>query len=659
MDDARGRSEVTDGRQDGRDRYVIGIDLGGTKILAAVVDAEGRILARAKMRTQARRSSSQVIDRIAEAAQEAANSARVSFDRIAAIGIAAPGVLDAEAGVVRFAPNLGWRDVPLAAALRQKLGVPVFLENDVNMGTLAEYVLGAGRGANDVVGIFVGTGIGGGLILNGRLHRGKNGSAGEIGHMVIQIGGPRCGCGRRGCLESIASRTAIVRDLADAVERGTKSVLTKLAKKGDVRSITSGVLAKAVAAGDPLTLSVLKRAMKALGIGVANVVNLLGPEMVILGGGVIEALDDTWLDRVRAVAQKYAMANAMEGVKIVRAQLGDDAVVLGAAVWARQMMAEAPSRRIAVMDIGANSVQMLVAAARNGRIEQVLKDEERITRLGEGVEKTGSLSEQAIERTMAAIAEFVLEARRDGVERVVAFADSAVRVAENGLSFVEQIRKEHGIEVRTLTGDQEAELTFRGIMEDTALADRRVLAVDVGGGSTEIVLGGPEGIEARLTLDLGASRLAERFLSSDPVTEEDLERLRASVRDVISAVISPGSAEGRLVVATGGTARTLAAIDLVETGGTVGEAHGYMLSAPRLHALLDRLARMSIDERRRVPGLPSARADMIVAGAAILATLLDVLGVDRVLVSTHGLRYGALAALVEEGIAQPEPPLSG
>ncbi|MCD6290148.1 MAG: ROK family protein, partial [Anaerolineae bacterium] len=422
-------------------RHVVGVDLGGTKILAAVVDAKGRIISRAKQRTPADRPVTEVITRIADTVRVAVTEAGLLVQDIAAVGIAAPGVLDAEAGVVRFAPNLHWRDVPLSAALRQQLGVPVYLENDVNMGTLAEHALGAGRGAKDAIGIFVGTGIGGGIILNGKLHRGRNGSAGEIGHMVIKMGGPRCGCGRRGCLEALASRTAIVRDIQKAIDKGTKSIVPELVK-GDMSRLTSGVLAKAVARGDKLTISVLKQAMKSLGIAVGGVVNLLGPEMVILGGGVIEALDDTWLDRVRKTARKYAMPNAMEGVKIVRAQLGDDAVVLGAAVMARQMLAEAPPRRLAAIDIGANSVQLLVGAIRNGQIEQILRDEERITLLGEGESRSGMLTQEAMERTLAAISEFALEASRDGVERVAAFASSALQSAKSGVELVAHVQEE-------------------------------------------------------------------------------------------------------------------------------------------------------------------------------------------------------------------------
>jgi exopolyphosphatase/guanosine-5'-triphosphate,3'-diphosphate pyrophosphatase len=223
-----------------------------------------------------------------------------------------------------------------------------------------------------------------------------------------------------------------------------------------------------------------------------------------------------------------------------------------------------------------------------------------------------------------------------------------VRSAENGAEFVERVRQDAGIEVRTLTGDQEAELTFQGVIADEMLADRRLLAVDVGGGAMELVLGSSEGIEARLSLDLGGARLAQRFLTSDPVAPQEMEQLRSFVREVLSAVISTASTQGRLVVATGGTARALAAMDLLETGGSADAVHGYVLSAPRVNVLLDQLARMPRAERRRVPGLPSARADIIVAGTAIFATLMDTLGIDRMVISARGLRYGALALLARE-----------
>ncbi len=315
---------------------VIGVDMGGTKILSAVIDAEGNILATAKVPTKADRGVSEVIDRIAGSVQKAVDKSGVASDSIQAIGIGAPGPLDPATGVVIFAPNLGWRDVPLKTELETRTGFPTFVDNDVNVGTLGEHVFGAGRGVQNVVGIFVGTGIGGGIILNGKLFHGASKTAGEIGHIIVKAGGPRCGCGTRGCLEAIASRTAMTKQFRKAIlKKGKKSVISELTG-GDLDAIRSGVLAKAIRANDKLTLKVFKKVTKYLGIGIGSIVNFLNPEMIVLGGGVVEALDDTFLDDIRAAAEKYALPNTLSGVQIVPAKLGDNSAILGAAALARQ-----------------------------------------------------------------------------------------------------------------------------------------------------------------------------------------------------------------------------------------------------------------------------------------------------------------------------------
>ena len=315
---------------------VIGVDMGGTKILSAVIDAEGKILATAKVPTKANKGASEVIDRIASSIQKAIDKSGVASDSIQAIGIGAPGPLDPATGVVIFAPNLGWRDVPLKAELEMRTGLPTFVDNDVNVGTLGEHVFGAGHGFQNVVGIFVGTGIGGGIILNGELFHGASKTAGEIGHIIVKAGGPRCGCGTRGCLEAIASRTAMTKQFRKAIlKKKKKSVISELTG-GDLGAIRSGVLAKAIRANDALTLKIFKKVTKYLGIGIGSIVNFLNPEMIVLGGGVVEALDDTFLDDIRAAAKKYALPNTLSGVQIVSAKLGDNAGILGAAALARQ-----------------------------------------------------------------------------------------------------------------------------------------------------------------------------------------------------------------------------------------------------------------------------------------------------------------------------------
>ena len=316
--------------------YVVGVDMGGTKILSAVIDAEGNILGTAKVPTKADAGTSVVIDRIADSIQKAIGKSGINAASIEAVGIGAPGPLDPKTGVVIFAPNLGWRDVPLKTELEARIGIQTFVDNDVNVGTLGEHVFGAGQGVQNVVGIFVGTGIGGGIILQGELFHGASKTAGEIGHIIVKAGGPKCGCGTRGCLEALASRTAMAKQFQKAIlKQGKKSVISKLTD-GDLSAIRSGVLAKAVRANDKLTLKVFKRVTKYLGIGIGSIVNFLNPEMIVLGGGVVEALDDTFLDDIRAAAKKYALPNTLDGVEIVQAKLGDNSGILGAAALARQ-----------------------------------------------------------------------------------------------------------------------------------------------------------------------------------------------------------------------------------------------------------------------------------------------------------------------------------
>jgi glucokinase len=239
-------------------------------------------------------------------------------------------------GTVFNPPNLpGWDEVPLGPRLADALDVPVAVENDVNLGTLGEFALGAGRGTKDMVGIFVGTGVGGGLILDGKLRSGFRHAAAEVGHMVVFADGPVCGCGRRGCLESVASRTAIERDIRLGLAAGRESTIPKLLK-GKPR-LSSGILAKALLNDDPLVCEVMGKAQWYLGQHVASVVNFIDPEMIVFGGGVVEATGDRFLDPIRIVARQYYIQQAdADKVRIVSAQLGDYAGVLGAAVLARQ-----------------------------------------------------------------------------------------------------------------------------------------------------------------------------------------------------------------------------------------------------------------------------------------------------------------------------------
>ena len=318
----------------GEEDYVVAVDIGGTKILATVIGSDGQIVSRCKRMTRAEKSADEVINRISDCISESIDRANLHQMQIRGIGIGVPGVIDSETGVIIFAPNLRWSNVALKPVLENQFEIPVFVENDVNLGTLGEQSLGAGRGVDNLVGIFIGTGIGGGIILNGKLFHGANQTAGEIGHVILKPDGPRCSCGNRGCLEALASRTAISRYVRKAItQQGKKSILPEL-NGGNLDLVRSRALAKAVARGDKVTAKAMERAQYYLGVGVATVVGLVNPEVVVLGGGLIEAMGENLVSGVYGVAAELALPNAMNGVEVVSAKLGDNAGVIGAAVLA-------------------------------------------------------------------------------------------------------------------------------------------------------------------------------------------------------------------------------------------------------------------------------------------------------------------------------------
>ena len=315
----------------------IGVDMGGTKIMAAVVDPDGNILARAKKKTKPERGPEKGVDRIADTVHLVLDTAEIPMERIAGIGIGIPGILDPDSGVLFFAPNLpGWTDVPVRDSLAEKLGLPVVLDNDVTLGALGEATVGAAREVSHSVSISIGTGIGAGILIGGEVYRGFNQTAGEIGHMVVEFSGPKCECGTRGCLEAVASRTAIEREIRTAIKNGAKSVIPDLLGKKSNAPIKSGMLKRAVDLNDEVTIQVLEKAAQYLGIGVLNIVHLFSPEMVVLGGGVMASLGDRLLPIVDQTARKFGLEGAFQNVQIVLASLKDDAVVLGAAELARR-----------------------------------------------------------------------------------------------------------------------------------------------------------------------------------------------------------------------------------------------------------------------------------------------------------------------------------
>ncbi len=319
---------------------VLGIDMGGTKILVAVVADDQRILGRAKRTTPAKEGGPAIVEAIVGAADEALESAGLTREDVVAAGIGSPGPLDVNAGVILFSANLNVKNFPLGPQLSVALNRPVLVQNDVRVGGYAEFRLGAGRGYRDIIAAFVGTGIGGCVILGGEIVLGATGNAGELGHIIVKAGGPRCGCGARGCMEALASKTAIARRVSKAARRGLPTVLTeKMARKGG--RLKSGDLSEAVAAKDLVALKEVHRAAHFLGIGLGSLINVFGPEIVIIGGGVAGALGQPYLDLVRTAARSQALTDPQGKIRIERAALGDDAGILGAALLAREKFAHA------------------------------------------------------------------------------------------------------------------------------------------------------------------------------------------------------------------------------------------------------------------------------------------------------------------------------
>ena len=320
-------------------KLFIGVDVGGTKLLAAIIDSRGAVYQTKKVPTPRRKSGTVVAAAIANLINSLIKENGLSTRSLYGIGLAIPGVVDTEAGKVLLTPNMPLSGICIGPYLEEKCKVPVFIENDVNLGTLGETWMGAARKAHTTVGIFVGTGIGAGIVIDKQLHSGYRHAAGEIGHMVMQQGGPLCGCGNRGCLETYASRTAIERAIREGVEAGDKSVVNKLTD-GDLSVIKSGTLNKALKQEDKLVTSVVKDAAVTLGYACLSVRHLLDPDAIILGGGVIEACGGFIIPIVQQIVNLHSLPGAKEKNVVIPSVLGDNAVILGATALVKQMISK-------------------------------------------------------------------------------------------------------------------------------------------------------------------------------------------------------------------------------------------------------------------------------------------------------------------------------
>lgn len=311
----------------------LGIDLGGTNIQCGIV-IDGKVVARDGTKTKAAEGSDAVIKRLVKICDKVTESAKLTRKDLGGVGIGAPGAIDMSQGVVLKAPNLGWKDFPLAEVLNKELDLPVTVDNDVNVGAWGEHRAGAGQDFDDLFAIFVGTGVGGGLILNDRIYHGHSHTAGEIGHTLINVNG---GLGRR-TVENLASRTAIVNLLVQLIEAGHPSVIPELVD-GDLSRVRSKVLGQALRQDDPLTVQVIQKAAAHIGATIANVVSVMSLPCVVVGGGATEALGKPWMKWIREAFDEHVFPTDLQSCKIVPSELEDDAGLLGAALLAAECQA--------------------------------------------------------------------------------------------------------------------------------------------------------------------------------------------------------------------------------------------------------------------------------------------------------------------------------
>ncbi len=310
-------------------KYAIGVDLGGTKILAGLVNTEtGEVLTSVKKKTQ-NNDDKPIIEKIIETIEKTILEAQISPGDISSIGIGAAGQVDREKGILMCAPNLNCYRLDIKQILENQFKLPVFLGNDVEVATIGEITFGNGIGYKNLVCIFVGTGVGSGIVCNGKVYRGSSGTAGEIGHIIVSSGGRLCGCGENGCLEAYASRTAIEKRITGAIKKGHNSVITDLVSENG--SIKSKHIKKALELNDEIVYNSITEAAEYLSSGLASVINFYNPELIILGGGLIEAVDFFYdITIKKAHAKSLALASA--GTKITRTGLKDFSGLVGSAL---------------------------------------------------------------------------------------------------------------------------------------------------------------------------------------------------------------------------------------------------------------------------------------------------------------------------------------
>lgn len=311
-------------------KYSIGIDLGGTKILIGLVEKEsGKVVSHIKKKTKKEKGPENIVRKMVEGVEELLEESGKSFTEISSIGIGSAGQIDRKNGIIIGAPNLDCYNLNLKEILQNKFNIPVFVGNDVEVATIGEQKFGAGKGCADFVCVFVGTGIGSAIVKNGHIIYGATGTAGELGHIIVDLNGRPCACGAHGCLEAYASRSAIETRIEGALKKGRKSCISEYLEEG--KAITSSMIRKSIEREDELVTQCVSEASEYLSGGLANVINLINPELIILGGGLIEAVDYFYKQTIKKAKSKSLPVPA-EKIRFSKTILGDYSGVIGAAL---------------------------------------------------------------------------------------------------------------------------------------------------------------------------------------------------------------------------------------------------------------------------------------------------------------------------------------
>jgi glucokinase len=315
----------------------MGIDIGGTKIVAAIVDPRGEILASDESVTPATKERDAIIQSIVDSAHGALEKAEVAISDICAIGVGVAGISNPEAGILFSSPNLpGLRNVLLRDIMQERLGKKTFLINDADAAALGEFCFGAGRGVRNFIYITLSTGIGAGILIDGKIYTGAIGAAGEVGHMTIDDNGPICNCGNKGCWETLASGTALAKEARRRIVGGVRTSILEYAE-GDIEKVTPQAIDRAAQRGDSLARELIARTGYYVGVGLANLINIFNPELIVIGGG-LSNIGDMLLKPAFRVAEERAFREAFQAVRFASAELGPNSGVLGAAAFAVQEM---------------------------------------------------------------------------------------------------------------------------------------------------------------------------------------------------------------------------------------------------------------------------------------------------------------------------------